>query len=110
MAKPVCHEPAWCPDTGGDAWGNPFKMAGFATGTNLGGNDNYDTLLPSSAIRNPVDGGLPPGSKFRSYRYDMSYCKPQGDALRPRPSVNLSKPACGQARRLCRRRRESSRR
>ena len=80
IAKPVCHEPAWCPDTGSDAWGNPFKMAGFATGTNLGGNDNYDTLLPSSAIRNPVDGGLPPGSKFRSYRYDMSYCKPQDDA------------------------------
>jgi hypothetical protein len=71
-----------------DAWGNPFKMSGFASGTQLGGNDQYDTLLPSSAIRNPKDKGVQPDPKFRSYRYDMSYCeKVFADASKELPAL-----------------------
>ena len=41
MAPEPCQNPPWCPDNGADAWGTPFKMSGFASGTQLGGNDQY---------------------------------------------------------------------
>ena len=88
MQAEPCKNPPWCPDNGVDAWGNPFKMSGFASGTQLGGNDQYDTLLPSSAIRNPKDKGVQPDPKFRSYRYDMSYCeKVFADASKELPAL-----------------------
>ena len=68
-------------------------MSGFASGTQLGGNDQYDTLLPSSAIRNPLDqehGGALADSKFKSHRYDMSYCeKVFADASKELPELML---------------------
>ena len=38
----------------------------------------YDTLLPSSAIRNPADGRPPAHVRFKQHRYDMGYCEHTG--------------------------------